>query len=215
MTWHYIENGQQAGPVDEATFKSLISAGTIKPDTHVWRDGMANWMPYAEVAASTPAASIAGTDSCSECGNAFSPEDLIQIGGRPVCAVCKPIAVQKLKEGVAINGDFRYAGFWIRFGASFVDGLILIPLTGAYAYILIKHPNPGDSVRLTAQGLMYVVGALYSIFFLGKMGATPGMMACGIRVVRPDGEKDQLSSCARALLRGYIEHAGPSALVIS
>jgi uncharacterized RDD family membrane protein YckC len=31
------------------------------------------------------------------------------------------------------------------------------------------------------------LGAAYSILFIGKAGATPGKMAMGIKVVRPDG----------------------------
>ena len=36
---------------------------------------------------------------CAECGRAFAPDQVIRIGGRFICAGCKPIAVQKLREG--------------------------------------------------------------------------------------------------------------------
>ena len=40
------------------------------------------------------------------------------------------------------------------------------------------------------------------MFFLGKFGATPGKMACKLKVVRPDGER---ISYARALGRHFAE----------
>jgi hypothetical protein len=49
MTWYYAVNGQQIGPVTEAEFYALVKAGTIKPDTLVWRDGLTAWLPYGTV----------------------------------------------------------------------------------------------------------------------------------------------------------------------
>jgi hypothetical protein len=41
--WFYGFNNQQMGPVDEAAIRNLITNQTIKRDTLVWRQGMANW----------------------------------------------------------------------------------------------------------------------------------------------------------------------------
>jgi len=205
MAWHYIENGQQAGPVDEAAFNSLVSTGRIKPDTMIWRDGMKDWAPYASVVSPGAAVSIAGATSCSECGNVFPPEDLVQIGGRAVCATCKPIAVQKLKEGVTSTGQFRYAGFWIRFAAKFVDGLILVTVgfaSGIIAGIIGGQTHSMTTATYTAQGVNILFRAAYIIWFTGRYGATPGKMACGIRVIQSDGEK---VSYARATGRFFAE----------
>src|SRR5262245_43870570 len=48
MNWYYVEQGQQAGPVDDAQLEELRRSGRIQADTLVWRDGMANWAPYSE-----------------------------------------------------------------------------------------------------------------------------------------------------------------------
>ena len=44
-----------------------------------------------------------------------------------ICANCKPVFVQKLKEDAKLNAnDLNYAGFWIRvFAAKLLDGIIL------------------------------------------------------------------------------------------
>jgi hypothetical protein len=50
MNWFYTDNNEQRGPVSESEFDFLVRAGKIKPDTLVWREGMAGWQPWSEVA---------------------------------------------------------------------------------------------------------------------------------------------------------------------
>ena len=116
-------------------------------------------------------------------------EDLIQIGGRTVCAACKPIAVQKLKEGVTSTGEYRYAGFWIRFGAKFVDGLILFAVNMVISFVFTAAAPlaPGSPATLILALLGMVIRATYVIWFVGNMGATPGKLACGIKIIQADG----------------------------
>ena len=45
MKWYYVENGQQAGPVEDTEFPQLIQSGKLRAETLVWREGMANWEP--------------------------------------------------------------------------------------------------------------------------------------------------------------------------
>lgn len=59
MQWYYANNGQRSGPISDADFQSLVAAGTVKGDTLVWRPGMANWLPYAQVAPTLGAAAPA------------------------------------------------------------------------------------------------------------------------------------------------------------
>jgi membrane protease subunit (stomatin/prohibitin family) len=42
-------NGTQVGPLDSATLHQKIAAGEIKPDSLVWRNGMAAWTPASGV----------------------------------------------------------------------------------------------------------------------------------------------------------------------
>jgi hypothetical protein len=74
--------------------------------------GMAAWTPYGEVARAQRAAvgvppqsdGAAGGLICSECGRTFAPDQVISYGDRWVCAACKPIFLQRLREGVALAG---------------------------------------------------------------------------------------------------------------
>jgi uncharacterized RDD family membrane protein YckC len=135
---------------------------------------------------------------------------MIRFGHAWVCAACKPVFVQKLKEGVGVAGAMEYVGFWIRFGAKFVDGIVLfvINMSVGFAVGLMAGlvASPDSSVAVAVPMIMSVfqlfIAAAYTTWFVGKYGATPGKMACKIKVVTADGDR---VSYARALGRHFSE----------
>jgi uncharacterized RDD family membrane protein YckC len=215
MTWFYVESGQQAGPVEESVLDGLFRAGRIQADTLVWREGLANWQPYREVRPATPLAATpeeappvvlpqpgAGNEVvCSECNRIFSADNAIRYGDRWVCAGCKPMFVQKLREGAPLPGLTvplrRYAGFWIRFAAKFIDNLILgMTLTVPIIILVVwleASAGPGAEMTMLLFQLLLNLGYLavylgFNAFFLARYGATPGKMACSLKVVTAEGE---------------------------
>ena len=116
MSWYYERGGESVGPVSEEEFSRLVAAGSIAPATLVWREGMANWQPHAELqtpaAPSAPPAVAPGpgvaTVSCQVCGGVFPADQVVTIAGAPVCAACKPMRLQMLQEGSSVVG----AGLW-------------------------------------------------------------------------------------------------------
>ncbi|HEU0008219.1 MAG TPA: DUF4339 domain-containing protein, partial [Verrucomicrobiae bacterium] len=56
MNWFYALGGQQQGPVDDGQLDALAAAGTITPDTLVWREGLANWQPLRQARPASGAA---------------------------------------------------------------------------------------------------------------------------------------------------------------
>jgi len=113
MNWYYVDAGQQAGPVDDARLTELVRSGKIQPDTLVWHDGMTSWSAYRDAASITPGAEAApvptaaattgaaGGATCSECGRVFATGDVIRYEDKFICAACKPIFFQRLREGAA------------------------------------------------------------------------------------------------------------------
>ncbi|MFC1857269.1 RDD family protein [Thermodesulfobacteriota bacterium] len=140
--------------------------------------------------------------ACAECGKSFYQEEMIRYGDAWVCAACKPIFIQKLKEGVSVAGEMNYAGFWTRFGAKFADGIIVVFATMVISFlisiIMSSLLGPTQSFGILISLLQILVPAAYSTFFLGKYGATPGKMAAKLIVVTADGGR---VSYARALGR--------------
>ena len=113
---------------------------------------------------------------------------------------------------MAPAGAVRYGGFWLRFVAYLIDytivgipmGIIAILLTGGSMFALSRlGPNPAPEDVMAAMmpmigavAVMSVAGMVlycsYETFFLVKYGATPGKMAMGLKVVRPDGSGIQV-----------------------
>jgi len=120
MNWFYALAGQQQGPVDDAQLDALLNAGTITPETLVWREGMAGWQPLRQArpvggttAVPPPAglppvvgAATEGSNevNCCECGKSFARDQVIQYDNRYVCAGCKPVFMQRLAEGAPLAG---------------------------------------------------------------------------------------------------------------
>jgi uncharacterized RDD family membrane protein YckC len=138
-----------------------------------------------------------GESYCAECRRVFPTDDMIAFGEQWVCADCKPLFFQRIREGVVPAAPLMWGGFWIRLVARFVDGIILQGLwyvAGYFVGLVFKGRLADDPFQaIRAMLVVYLVGMMvnlaYEVFFLGRFGATPGKMVCGLRVVRPTGEK--------------------------
>jgi len=118
--------------------------------------------------------------------------------------------------GLTLPGNHRYAGFWIRLAAKIIDGMavgfaaFLVVLPFQFAFMAnAQMQEPGTLIAYSAFSnlLQFGITAAYGTFFLGKFQATPGKMACGLKVVRPAGEElTYLRSFGRCLseLISYI-----------
>ena len=241
MNWHYAEENASRGPIPDGAFVALVRAGRVKPTTLVWREGMPAWVPLSEAAPEIIAAAAAAASDaeaaaveaaakdeikCIECGGQFPRAQAVGLPGGWVCAMCKPLRVQKLKEGAIAAGATRlasmdFAGFWIRFAAKFLDGLImgviLIPLYIPLILVVIRDADAEPSpmvigLQLLTNLAQVAVSLGYNTFFTGKYGATPGKMVCGIKVVSPTGEKityaRALGRAAAEILSGMICYIG-------
>ncbi|MFP4430660.1 MAG: SPFH domain-containing protein [Spirochaetaceae bacterium] len=45
--WYTYVNGRQQGPFDHQAVSQLVAGGQLTPETHVWKQGMAGWVPAA------------------------------------------------------------------------------------------------------------------------------------------------------------------------
>lgn len=145
---------------------------------------------------------------CTQCGRSFADSDLVQIAGSWVCAECKPAFLSRLMaSGGAVAGARSYGGFWIRFGARFIDGLVLlVPLFLLTLFFLPGFvrsagagaaPNPESAIGLVLTMMVgsLLIAAIYEILMLKHRGATVGKLACGLRVVQSDGSALSWGTC--------------------
>lgn len=200
MDWYYADEGKQIGPLGSSALERLVIDGTVKPGTLVWHEGMDEWRPYGEIQRDLTIARDApiAEDSehfCIECGNPFSRDYMIKFENSWVCADCKQIYVQKLKEGGNLSGTVEYGGFWIRVGAKIIDAVIMGVVSSLFsvviAFIFISGDPDSMSAVMVQVAIIFLnmlIGTAYTTFFLGKYGATLGKMALKLKVVRSDGE---------------------------
>ena len=218
MDWYYANRGKQIGPVNDADFEKLVMEGIIRKDTLVWHEGMKDWAAYGtatgsgtgSVAAPAPV-QVASAPSpmspappmaapmaqvpCAECGRQVPSQEAIRHGQLWICADCKPVFLQKIREGASLSASMEYAGFWIRFAARIIDGIIqgivswIIVIPMSLAMGSAGQENLGVMIALTLITWVVQLGIMlgYETWFLGKYAATPGKMALGLKVVRSDG----------------------------
>lgn len=94
MDWYYEQGGTRVGPVRREDFNRLVGEGKIVPETMVWREGMPEWQPWRSV---VPPKRV--TAMCCQCGREFLAEEMIRYSNWQVCAACKPVFFQRVKEG--------------------------------------------------------------------------------------------------------------------
>jgi uncharacterized RDD family membrane protein YckC len=229
MHWYYADEGVQIGPLTEEEFDELVRVGKIRNETVVWHDGLKEWQPFGNLGPSSnssspppvlkPVLDTSPALRCSECGREFPEEELIRYQNSLICTSCKPIFFQRLREGVAAPGVLVYAGFWIRFGAKVIDGLMFALFE--VLVILLLGPVLGisfTSTRAPSLSLLWIypiiIGAtiFYSVFFVGKYGGTLGKLALRLRVVNSSGTPvtytKALGRCFAEMISGLICYIG-------
>jgi len=205
MNWFYASNNTQQGPVSDSDLKALLQSGTINATTQIWKEGMPDWKPLSEVR-----------------------PDLISLpGGLLADHAAKTTSVQAMREGALPSlyaGPLNYAGFWIRFAAKFIDGIILwiVQFIIQFIFGMIiglgfsnSSPDEAGPAVIAMALLMFLISiaiqAAYNGIMVGKFGATVGKMACGLKVVMPDGSP---VSMPRAFGRYFAEILNAFTLLI-
>ena len=176
MKWYYDEDHGRVGPFGDREFQELVRDGSVADDTLVWNTDMAGWVPYRE-------ASIGPSPSAGE-------ESATRSYDRPLSHAADGV------EPVPRHG-IVYAGFWIRFLAKIIDFAIVAVLrwvAQGFSFLVVAllgmmFGDSGfviDTFRVLFGIVMFVVDAAYCTWFVGRLGATPGKMLLGLKVVRPD-----------------------------
>ena len=171
--WYYEENGKSTGPAGDDEIQNLIMAGRITPFTRVWREGMIEWQPAdrTDLAAAFPGHAPPPTYPAMP--PAFDP---------------------------AYIGDYRYAGFWIRFAAYIIDLIflqIVALVSGGIIGVIfgiagaVNKNAPDQALLQGAGGLVgLLVGILYySIIPATSWQATPGKRVLRLHIIRTSGRQ--------------------------
>ncbi len=182
--WHYVIEGNQAGPVPEPELVDMLSAGQLPPETLVWTETQEDWVEASTV------------------------DDLVHPAPAvaPVAAVTPEVVnlptPEPVREEVA---TVTYAGFWKRFAASLIDGIIVSMVGvffGAFSGVLFgRILGSPEGAALIVNGVSIVTQWLYyALLESSPNQATVGKMALGVKVTDMDGNR---ISFARATGRHF------------
>lgn len=217
MEWFFADSQQRLGPVGEPEFRALVTEGRVTADTLVWRPGMPGWQSYGQAARtfadeSYPEPKLA----CSHCRGAFPADEVIVLDFTRVCGSCKPIAMQRIREGVRWATTLEYAGFWIRVGAKLLDWLLLNSVNMVLMGLATLVGAAGGDIAGAIASVLILpvqiaIPIAYQTYLVGRYGATLGKMACGLRVVRSEG---QSVTYLRAFARCFAEYLSAWTLLV-
>ncbi len=162
---------------------------------------------------------------CSQCGRTFPHSDLVAIAGNWVCGDCKPAFLSRVMasgSAIASPRGWHYGGFWIRFGARFIDGVVLgVPLLVLFFLLMPSVFRAGSDVsnpflaafatfNLTYLLISLLASCCYEVTLLKYRGGTLGKMACGLKVVRADGSDLSWGVCfARYFMWNVLSRSIP------
>jgi uncharacterized RDD family membrane protein YckC/Tfp pilus assembly major pilin PilA len=143
----------------------------------------------------------ASANFCRKCGNAIAGEgasaEVATLEPPPLRTDPPPFKPEGSTRSPQSGGTgaARWAGFWRRYAASFIDGIVLtIPavlLGVAIGTGLFSSAEPDDTVAIVAlYAASWVLNWLYFAYFhSAEWQATPGKRLFGIKVVGMSGER--------------------------
>jgi uncharacterized RDD family membrane protein YckC len=216
-SWWYAENSQPIGPYDVVGLQQLFAAGTIGPQTQLWREGMAGWgalssLPELAGALMPPslppvAAAVAGMPPILNPAPAYTHANPATTPQQGSAQKNNPgqSSYQHAPAGNEYLDAEPSAGIFLRFLARTLDcalaallvllvlaviGVVLGVISGA-AHVAL--PAPGVGIVAVAGMLFLPAVLLVDSFIYGIFGNTAGKALLGIRVLTEVGERPEFS----------------------
>ncbi len=207
--WHYVENGQSVGPVDEAVLRERASSGLLGPADLVWTEGMPDWV----AAGTVPQIITSGPDATFPSGDittqqAPEPRD-VSSGNDAGATYLLPV-----QHGQTMPRALTYAGFWKRAVAYILDqlilaiaammvacvlGIVLVPLIvssgvqseQAINRLVEQKMQDYEMLISIVSWIINIIGIwlYHALMESSRWQATPGKLALGIRVTDLNGHR--------------------------
>ena len=174
VEWFYGKEGEQYGPIDEATLRARITTGEIGPRDLIWSEGMAEWTPLSQLPQFGPTGGV-------------PPQVAGVVADRPLVGVesTSPYAPPMASSGGAYSAGPVMPGTNGLAIASMICGILSLLCGGIFLGIpavicghlalnRLNHPNNHQEGRgMAIAGLVcgYVGFAFMAIFLLVILAA--------------------------------------------
>jgi uncharacterized RDD family membrane protein YckC len=201
--WYVGIQGQQYGPMSLQDVQAMVADGRVQADTMVWCEGMADWVQARTLPQLWPA------QVAQPAAPAYQQpyQQPYQQGGYAPQGQPGYGQPQYGQPGGTVGyytpqPQIAYGGFWLRFVATFIDGLIIgVPIFVIVFFAVLATTDVsgrgnnfnnnnfvGGGVQLIAILAMMPVQWLYSALMeSSSKQATLGKMAVGLKVTDLNG----------------------------
>lgn len=151
--WHYVKNGEAAGPVPGPELRRLAGDGAIRPATLIWNPTLPNWVEagsFGDLFPNIPMPPPIPAGGADPVMPAPQPVSISPVSMSPVgfADLGPDLGASRASESAGtwsnaslepsaadspyvVEAETRYAGFWIRVVAYVIDAIILAALTWA------------------------------------------------------------------------------------
>src|ERR1035437_2997609 len=169
MEWFYSNSGNRMGPVTPVAFEGLIKDGSVKAETLVWHNGLADWQPFSQLTNDTAV--------CAASGGRYLQRDMVPYEGKFISAEFKEQYFQRLREGVQQPGQMVYGNFGRRFVAKLIDGIVgwvvsmvfNLRLAMVFFGSFVFQPKPNDPAMLgkffAYQGTAFLFNITFAVTY--------------------------------------------------
>lgn len=189
--WYYSVDGVEKTAVSEDVLRSMLESGALSGDILVWTEGLANWARAHSIAALKTAPAPSQRSS-------YSPS----YSARP--------------RGGGGSAFLSYAGFWKRFVAVFIDGIILQIL---YFFVAIAYGvvwgmsqtmdggtmAADDLEKLGSSPVLFLLNILVAWIYFATLESSSSQATLGkraMKIIVTDLDGDPISF-GRASLRVF------------
>jgi uncharacterized RDD family membrane protein YckC len=173
-----------------------------------------------------------GTEICAFSTKRYPRREMVQYEGQWIAIPYLETYRRQLRERENARDvtNIRYAGFWVRLIAKIIDGAVLwaaavtvvwtVARIGFHtAYSPFSHNHLPNANAATIRGMKNVmgpmqfmaIGLVYEILLIRSFNATLGKLACGLRLMSPDGSK---LGAVQILARHYAAWISTATLLI-
>jgi uncharacterized RDD family membrane protein YckC len=170
-SWYFVKDGERTGPVERAELDARIATGEVDGATLVWRVGLAAWTRASLVD---------------------------ELAVPPPLPSATPPPLRDEAPAARFESAPRFAGFWVRSLAKFIDGVLLCGIALLVERAVVGtvfngvFPAPRDweafmRLLVWTAPINTLIAVGYTTYFMARHEATPGKRMLGLRVVRADG----------------------------
>lgn len=203
--WYYADVAQQQhGPVTTNELRQLFLERKLNRESLVWQEGMSQWQPLGDFEDQLSIqAADSGIDLRTDYASLTRPPTATDhtVGHSPYSA---PTAALDGRSMVYADGKVVYAGFWKRYAASALDGMlmfIVFAVVAALAFAVIginsnalmndiARGTLGIAMIAVMYGVPLVLQAIYFTWMQASGSqATLGKLAVGIKVTDNEGRR--------------------------